>query len=332
MKQNQTKVFELINETIFAKIRNGENLLVKTQMPIDVKGTTCYIDEPRNYETNKAYTGVNRAILPSGYYLTPNQVFKLKGKIKKGAKTTLCTLCIPREFITFTYMSEDNKTVLEKTMYKSTFEKLDPQPEVIDKKEFTTFTWTYFRVLNINDCENLPEFEWLNKLPKVKKSVKQPTQELSMLAEYVLKQNVDGDNQPKLIKDCELPSSCYNPKEDAICMKNFYEYKDASDYYNQLFHELSHSTGYKTRLDREGIKNSEFGDDNYSVEELIAQTTATYIMGKLDLLTNKLLQESKQYIQSWYSHLSEKLKSEPNLLVRVLTQSDKAYRYIFKVQ
>ena len=41
-------------------------------------------------------------------------------------------------------------------------------------------------------------------------------------------------------------------------------------YYNTIFHELTHSTGHKSRLARPGVVNTQAMSHEYGVEELIA--------------------------------------------------------------
>ena len=52
------------------------------------------------------------------------------------------------------------------------------------------------------------------------------------------------------------------------------------EYYSTLFHEFTHSTGHKTRLNRPGITEAHyFGDEIYSKEELIAEMGAAMLSG-----------------------------------------------------
>ena len=52
------------------------------------------------------------------------------------------------------------------------------------------------------------------------------------------------------------------------------------EYYSTLFHEFTHSTGHKTRLNRPGITETHyFGDEIYSKEELVAEMGAAMLSG-----------------------------------------------------
>lgn len=60
----------------------------------------------------------------------------------------------------------------------------------------------------------------------------------------------------------------YVPSQDFISMPAYEAFKGADQFYGAAFHELTHWTGHKNRLDRD-LKNR-FGSCNYTAEELIA--------------------------------------------------------------
>jgi antirestriction protein ArdC len=54
------------------------------------------------------------------------------------------------------------------------------------------------------------------------------------------------------------------------------------EYYSTLFHELTHSTGHPSRLNRSTLMDSElFGDQNHSREELVAEMGAAFFAESL---------------------------------------------------
>ena len=67
----------------------------------------------------------------------------------------------------------------------------------------------------------------------------------------------------------------YVPSRDFISMPAFQAFKGADHFYNVAFHELTHWTGHKSRLDRD-LKNR-FGSRNYAAEELIAELGAAFL-------------------------------------------------------
>lgn len=67
----------------------------------------------------------------------------------------------------------------------------------------------------------------------------------------------------------------YVPSRDFISMPAFQAFKGADYFYNVAFHELTHWTGHKSRLDRD-LKNR-FGARTYAAEELVAELGAAFL-------------------------------------------------------
>ena len=65
------------------------------------------------------------------------------------------------------------------------------------------------------------------------------------------------------------------PSQDFISVPAFEAFKGADHFYSVAFHELSHWTGHKSRLDRD-LKNR-FGSREYAAEELIAELGAAFL-------------------------------------------------------
>ena len=62
--------------------------------------------------------------------------------------------------------------------------------------------------------------------------------------------------------------ACYIPSRDFISMPAFAGFTGADHFYNVAFHELTHWSGHKSRLDRD--LKSRFNEKAYAAEELIA--------------------------------------------------------------
>ena len=58
----------------------------------------------------------------------------------------------------------------------------------------------------------------------------------------------------------------YNPSTDSIRLPEIESFKSMQDYYATALHEIAHSTGHESRLNRD-IKNT-FGTQKYAKEEL----------------------------------------------------------------
>ena len=67
----------------------------------------------------------------------------------------------------------------------------------------------------------------------------------------------------------------YAPGADFISLPAFAAFKGADHFYNVAFHELTHWTGHKARLDRD--LKGRFGQAAYAAEELIAELGAAFL-------------------------------------------------------
>ncbi len=116
----------------------------------------------------------------------------------------------------------------------------------------------------------------------------------------------------------------YRPVADTVNMPARSLFPKAEHYYSVLFHELTHSTGHGSRLDRATLRDLlAFGDTNYSKEELCAEMGAAYLCGVASI-ANETVNNSAAYIQGWLS----KLRNDKKLLVQAAAQAQKAADYI----
>ena len=88
----------------------------------------------------------------------------------------------------------------------------------------------------------------------------------------------------------------YTPADDTITLPPFAAFFTPLDYYGTRAHETGHWTSAASRCNRELGKR--FGDNAYSVEELIAELTAAFVCAHLGL-SSEPRPDHAQYIQSW---------------------------------
>ena len=101
------------------------------------------------------------------------------------------------------------------------------------------------------------------------------------------------------------------------------EFKDVAELYSVLYHEMSHSTGHKSRLARiTDIAN--FGSDLYAQEELVAELGAGFLVHHVGLETPASFRNSAAYLRGWLKALHD----DKRLIVRAAGQAEKAVRYI----
>jgi antirestriction protein ArdC len=88
----------------------------------------------------------------------------------------------------------------------------------------------------------------------------------------------------------------YSPADDTITLPPFAAFFTPLDYYGTRAHETGHWTSHSTRCNRELGKR--FGDNAYSIEELVAELTAAFTCAHLGLSTEPR-PDHAQYIASW---------------------------------
>lgn len=101
-------------------------------------------------------------------------------------------------------------------------------------------------------------------------------------------------------------------------------FEDGQEYYSTLIHEMIHSTGHKSRLNRNFEK--EKGVKDYAREELVAELGAA-LVGNVLGFSNRVLDNNAAYLDAWIG----KLKQRPKYIVSVLSDASKAAKMILEV-
>jgi antirestriction protein ArdC len=117
--------------------------------------------------------------------------------------------------------------------------------------------------------------------------------------------------------------ACYSPSLDSVAMPNPYAFESMAEYYGTLFHELGHSTGHATRLNRPDVTNSDgFGNEGYSREELVAELCSAFLCQVVGLDNDT--EQTQAYINGWLT----KLKYDPKMVVWAAGKASAAADYI----
>src|ERR1035437_1477687 len=111
----------------------------------------------------------------------------------------------------------------------------------------------------------------------------------------------------------------YVPSRDFISMPAFAGFKGADQFYNVRFHELTHWSGHKSRLDRD-LKNR-FGSRNYAAEELIAELGAAFLCAEFGFDGDL---RSAGYIGNWI----ELLRADKRAFFTACSQASRAADYL----
>lgn len=223
----------------------------------------------------------------SPYWLTFNQIKSRGGSVKKGETAT------PVIFWKF-------------------LEKEDKQDK--EKKEKIPLI-KYYNVFNSDQCEGL----------KINEQQMEERQEIKPIESCEKIINGMPLGMPEILHKEE--GAFYSPTRDIINMPKKDCWLNAEEYYSTLFHELTHATGHKKRLDREGVQDvSYFGSTIYSKEELIAEMGSSYLCA-IAGIDNSTLENSVAYISNWLS----KLRSDSKILIQSAAQAQKAVDYILSL-
>jgi antirestriction protein ArdC len=111
----------------------------------------------------------------------------------------------------------------------------------------------------------------------------------------------------------------YQRNADSITMPAFASFNSADTFYSTLFHELTHWTGHKSRLDREMGKR--FADASYAAEELVAELGAAFLSAEFQFNTETA---SAAYIAHWIKTLED----NERLFVAAASSASKAVEFM----
>lgn len=129
-------------------------------------------------------------------------------------------------------------------------------------------------------------------------------------------------NPPKIVEGGSL--AAYFPAQDLVRVPKIQEFESPEAYYATLFHELGHSTGHETRLNRPGVTcKTAFGSCDYSREELIAELTSAFVCAEVGI-DNSILDNAASYIHGWL----EALAGDPIAVIAASGQAQRAANYI----
>lgn len=135
--------------------------------------------------------------------------------------------------------------------------------------------------------------------------------------------------------NCDKPSTSafYSPSNDSITIPQKDQFKvsdteegifqDGQEFYSTALHEMAHSTGHQSRLNRP-ILNS-FGTREYAKEELVAELTSALVCSALGF-DKRIKRNSAAYLDSWV----RKLSSDPNYIREVMPQVNCASKMVLE--
>jgi len=198
-----------------------------------------------------------------------------------------------------------------------------------DTGEWSVQTWPlmrFYKVWNVQQCEGLDE----SKLPEVMDEAEideteEKQGEIHEAAEKLIQDFLASKNAPKFAEKASN-RAYYSPLADQVVVPHRTQFNDLGEFYSTSYHELAHSTGHESRLNR--IKHDQFGDHGYSKEELVAEISAAMLCNMVGLDTEKVFENSAAYVANWL----KALKNDKNLVVTAAQRAQKAVDLILGKQ
>ena len=139
-------IYQIVTDRICEQLEKG---IIPWNRP-----WTGVADGAISYTTRKPYSLLNQMLLgEDGEYITFNEVAKLGGKVKKGAKSQMGVF-FKR------YIKEESG--------------INPETGEEENKEKISFALRYYNVFNIKDCEGIPakaieEKDYLQRIKQARK-------------------------------------------------------------------------------------------------------------------------------------------------------------------
>jgi antirestriction protein ArdC len=109
----------------------------------------------------------------------------------------------------------------------------------------------------------------------------------------------------------------YVPVRDMIYLPARETFISPEAFYSVALHEMTHSTGHKSRLDRDF--SGRFGTEAYAFEELIAELGSAFLNADLGII-GSTLQDHADYLAHWVAIL----KSDKKAILTAAAQASKA--------
>ena len=264
------------------------------------KGWVSQGGAPLSLQTGRPYQGVNALILSivgmdysRPLWVTYANARKLGGHVRKGEKSTV--------------------VVYAKQVTKA--EKLESGEE----RTRSFFMYKADHVFNVDQCENL-------ELP-AKYVIDEKREPVDVLP--AMDQLWAGyANRPELFYK-EQGSAFYSPSADSITLPALNQFINEREHAYTMAHEIIHSTGHQSRLDRwktADEKPGAFGCESYAKEELIAELGACMMLSSIGIDFD--LQNSGAYIKNWL----QALQDDSSLILKASSKAQAAANYVLGIK
>lgn len=285
---NPADVISSIKALVIDAIREGKEL------PWQKPWMSC-ANALRNPFTGTYYSGLNRLLLPYRMH-------------SRGHNVPL--------FGTFNNWSKAGYSVNKGAKaYPVIFAAFVTKEDKVTKEEKKFFSQRVFNVFNIADTNcPLDTFDVKDNIPKA---------EISEFDYYGL---WAGKDAPSLAYGGD--SAFYMPSSDSIQIPLHTQFNGQSEYIQTLMHEIAHSTGHKSRLDRELA--GKMAKNSYSFEELIAELAAAAMTSRLGYIPT--IENSAAYVQGWLKNLATDPEKSADMIMSAYKQAARIESFFFRTE
>lgn len=287
--------YQMVTDKIIALLEKGVIPWARPWTGVQTSAWSRSSGEPYSFlnqmllaDPDKEYKDIDEMLSDvRGEWLTFKQVQDAGGRIKKGAKA--------RAIVFFKMLPVEDK------------EHLDENGEPT-KKNIPILK--YYNVFKLDQTEGIEQKHHKDGEKAEGAAHVKTADEIveSYIKHYGVKLNHIAGNR-----------AYYSPALDCVVLPLREQFKGTTEYYETLFHELTHSTGHESRLNRLS-KVAAFGSEVYSAEELVAEIGSASILATLGMSNEKTLNNSAAYVQSWLAAL----KNDKKMIVTASARAEKA--------
>lgn len=265
---------------------------------------------PRNGKTGKAYNGLNALWLyllaeHKGYtdprWVTYQQAKDLKASVKAGEKSS--------DVFYWSWYDKKTKKPFDDATVKDMSK--DERQKYIDENVRPVLK--YYQVFNASQCNKFPKLDAAEQkeMPADERARQNATIE-SIIENSAAPIYFDGGNR-----------AYYSPRQDSIHLPETSRFHSMQDYYATALHEIAHSTGHESRLNRKMI--SVFGTSEYAKEELRAELASVFMQLDYDIsVEGKHFENHAAYLQSWLKSVRDDQKE----FFAAVTDAEKISQYV----
>ena len=264
--------------------------------------------------SGKRYNGVNRLFLTAatmerGYsdnrWLTYNQMAERGWEFKRDEEGNSLG---KNAGVSIEYFSLYDKATKQK-FDEHTLDGMTEAERDEYKDENVIMLRKYYTVFNGDVIDGIPERE-KHELDSSGKNKR---------AESILQ--YWSDNEAKIIYGGD--EAFYRSPTDEIHLPEREQFVDLPEFYSTALHEVGHSTGHETRLNRD--LGGGRGSPEYAVEELRAEIASMFIEQDLGIaVSEKHIENNGAYIQYWH----DKIKEDPNILFKAIADAERICKFV----